>query len=121
MLDGKKHILNREDNVKGGQSTSIAKKLHNREYCRPKCPIYSRCAFMQASQKLEGKPCGYKKLPPALRGRYIKIMTGSPDDFGDVLKDMLGDLQNRAKRDNNFRNDNALLQSTINVMQALYG
>jgi hypothetical protein len=51
---------------KGGQATSIAKKLSKRTKCNINCPIYEKCWAQPYSKTQYEGQCALKKMPERL-------------------------------------------------------
>jgi hypothetical protein len=86
----KKHVLTKEDSVKGGKTRSLKKKLSRRKTCNKRCPIYDRCPL--AGMGIKYNVCFLNSDHPVLRDNILKLLDGGEEDLLSVGDSILADV-----------------------------
>lgn len=84
------HTFTKEDHKKGGQVSSLKKKLAQRRNCNKNCPIFDKCPFSLIGQK-HGL-CYMNNGKESFRNKIIKLIEGGREDFLDVVRDTIADM-----------------------------
>ena len=82
---------------KGGQKSTLSKKLARRKYCSPSCPLFDKCPLMPKAQNewvrkpkgIKAHPCLLNTLPLDTRRRIRRLFLSGRDGLIEELKDAI--------------------------------
>ena len=111
-----------EISAKGGRATKGKFKLLKSRKCSPRCPLYDRCIYAPLSKNYNGR-CALANIDIADRHkvRYVKLLTGSSNDFVENLKSLLAELDIKTRQSNSTKELRKLLYDYQNVYKTLFG